>query len=171
MRSVILTAMAVLAASPLALRAGPLLDAVNSSPGVRGPVSKAIALSRVDVPDNVEVFAVTTVTGDRVLLQFEQPPPAPKPKKARHIDLSSGPTRGPDVGCGSSRCGMCVINSLARHGQRFDYVQSLSHTERMRLHYKLHHEPEFAGVQGKTQTVGGGSRGGSRVRRLFGRRR
>ena len=167
MRSVILAAMTVLAVSPLALRAGPLLDAVNSL----GPVGRAIALSRADMPANVEVFAVTTVTGDRVVLQFEQPPPAPKPKAARNIDLSSGPTRGPDVGCGSSRCGMCAINSLARHGQSYDYVKSLGHTERMRLHYRLHHEPEFEGVRGKTQTVGGGGRGGGRVRRLFGSRR
>lgn len=164
MRSVILAAMVVLAASASALRAGPLLDAVNSL----GPVGKAIALSRPVASDNVEVFAVTTLTGDRVTLQFEQPPPTPKPKKARNIDLSSGPTRGPHSRCG---CEMCVINTLAKHGQAFDYVKSLSHIERMRLHYKLHHDSEFAGVQGKTQTVGGGGRGGSRVRRLFGGRR
>lgn len=154
MRSFI--AVLVLVIFPLTLRGGPLLDAIDG-----GPVTQAIVFSR----ENVDTFSVVTTKGDYVVIQLEQPlKPKIKPKKK--LDLSSGRMRGPDVGCGSSSCGMCVINSLAKHGQSYDYIKTLSHTERMRLHYNLHHDKDFEGVKGKTQTVGG-----SRVRRVFGRRR
>lgn len=149
----------LLVAFPLTTQSGPVLDAINVT--ASGPVGRAITLSDVDV------FSVVTTKGDCVLLEFEQPG-VPKVKHKKKIDLTSGRMRGPCVGCGSSSCGMCVINSLARHGQSYDYIKTLSHTEMMRLHYRLHNEPDFKGVKGKTQTVGGRSK--SRARRLFRRR-
>lgn len=146
------------------LLGGPLSDAVDAAsrqPSVTGPVTKATMA-------NVECFEVTAVDGRRVTIKLQQPV-VPKLAESLRIDLSSGPTRRPDVGCGSSRCGMCLLNSLAKHGQKYAYLQTLSHTERMRLHYRLHEESGFDGVKGKTQRVGGGS--GSRIQKLFSRRR
>ena len=156
MRNSILS-IVVLVFSPSLVSGGPLLDAIDGTQTI-GPASRAIALWS----DDGDVFTVNTLAGGLVVVRLEQPP---KPEKKPGIDLSTGRALGPDVGCGSSTCEMCVLNALAGHGQSYEFLTTLSHAERMRLHYRLHRGE--AGVKGKTQYVGGSGGG----RRGFFRRR
>ena len=166
-KSVFTTWWILLAVFPSVARAGPLLDAVGLAPGPAGPATNAIMLSVQS--DNVDTFAVETVGGDPVCVRLEQPR-LRKIAPVKRLDLSSGRTLGPCLGCGSPSCAMCVLNSLALHGQSYAYLRTLGHTERMRLHYRLHKERGFDGVRGETQTIRGPP-GGSRVRRIFRNRR
>ncbi|KKN77718.1 hypothetical protein LCGC14_0356920 [marine sediment metagenome] len=97
---------------------------------------------------NIDTFEVTTVKGGKVLLQLEQPT-----RSKPDVSLSTGPTLRPDVGCRLSTCGMCVLNSLANHGQSYDYLKTLTNIERMRLHYRLHNDVGFEGTIGTVQRV------------------
>lgn len=151
---------------------GPLSDALGLPGVVKGPLglaAEAVIKPGLD-PEHtrvadLDVFAVTIPGGESVTIRLEQPV-APVPESPSTIDLLSGSTKRPDVGCRSSSCGMCVINALAEHGQSYDYVKTLDHTERMRLHYRLHAESGFEGVKGKIQRVGQGG-GTGPIRRLI----
>lgn len=167
--------LAIVLICPSSLLAGPLLDAIAISEKRMGPIEKAIALASSNVDtSNVDTFEIATVSGDKVTLQLEQPS-IPKPEKKRDVNLLSGPTLRPDVGCRSVTCGMCILNSLAEHGQSYDYLRTLTNTERMRLHYRLHNEPSFVGITGTVQRVTNSSRthiGTQKkgpLRRLFGK--
>lgn len=149
---------------PASLYGGPLLDAIDRARyDAMGPLSRAIAIAAEAELENLDVFTVTNFAGERVTIRLEQPTFA-RSSEMPVIDLSSGRMRSPDVGCKSGTCGMCVINALADHGQSYAYVKTLSHTERMRLHYRLHDDPDFDGVEGRTQRVGQGGGGGERWR-------
>ncbi|KKN88326.1 hypothetical protein LCGC14_0248880 [marine sediment metagenome] len=166
MRNLIL---AIVLICPSLVMAGPLLDAIAISEKRMGPIERAIALAS----SNVEVFEIATTSGSKVLLQLEQPSIL-EPEKKLDVDLSTGPILRPDVGCKLSTCGMCVLNSLANHGQSYDYLKTLTNTEQMRLHYRLHNESGFEGTVGTVQCVTNSS-GGVRtqkkgpLRRLFGK--
>lgn len=164
----ILAILTVFGVMPASLCGGPLLDAIDRAryDGM-GPLSRAIAIAAEAEANNLDVFTVTNSAGERVTIRLEQPTFA-STAEMPVIDLSSGRMKSPDVGCKESICPMCVINALAEHGQAYDYVKTLSHTERMRLHYRLHDDPDFAGVEGKVQRVGQ-SGGRTRGWRLFNR--
>ncbi len=159
MRNLIL---AIVLICPTLVMAGPLLDAIAISERKMGPIERAIALAS----SNVDTFEITTISGNRVILQLDQPS-IPKPEKKPDVSLSTGPTLRPDVGCRLSTCGMCILNSLANHGQSYEYLKTLTNTEQMRLHYRLHNESGFDGTIGTVQRISNSSR--IRTRKLFNR--